>query len=276
MVTQSRIQVERDGGVVTLRMKSTRQLIAAGTPGGEIQSVHESIGIVLEELRPDSSVRVIVLTGAADDSEFHVAPPPENYVGKQVIDRLVKPEASFAMALGIIRANLAMAQIEKPVVARVNGDASGFGQSLIFASDIIVARKDALICDVHLGMGENKTSAGGRTGPRFGISPGDGAGAWAPLFMAPPIAKEYLMLSRQYTAEEMAQRGMINYAVEPADLDRKVNEIVQELLKRPAAALAWTKRVANTHVIQQLNATLTTAALGEMLDLQFYHHESQA
>ena len=57
-----------------------------------------------------------------------------------------------------------MAEIEKPIVARVNGDAIGFGQSLMFASDIIVAREDVRIADMHMGMGEVEPF-----GPPYGI-----------------------------------------------------------------------------------------------------------
>jgi enoyl-CoA hydratase/carnithine racemase len=44
--------------------------------------------------------------------------------------------------------------MEKPIVARVNGDVIGFGQSVLWGCDIIVAREDAVIADVHTGQGD--------------------------------------------------------------------------------------------------------------------------
>ena len=79
---------------------------------------------------------------------------------------------SGAAIMGIVRCYMTMAEIEKPIVARVNGDAIGLGQSLMFGCDIIVAREDAKISDVHLGMGTVvPTGADGPVGPAFGRRP---------------------------------------------------------------------------------------------------------
>ena len=45
-----------------------------------------------------------------------------------------------------------------------------------------------------------------------------------------------------------------------------VDDIVGRLLKRSAYALAWTKRVANRPVVQQLNLVLDAAAAYEMVN----------
>ncbi len=42
-------------------------------------------------------------------------------------------------------AHQAIAEMEKSVISCVNGDAFGFGQSLMFNSDLIVARLDAKV-----------------------------------------------------------------------------------------------------------------------------------
>jgi len=93
----------------------------------------------------------------------------------------VDPARTWHNMTGVIRTHQAMAEIEKPIVAKVNGDAIGFGQSLVFGSDLIVAVEDALIADHHLGMGEIGDEIGGHL---FGTVPGDGGmarrtGAWS-------------------------------------------------------------------------------------------------
>ena len=70
--------------------------------------------------------------------------------------------------------------------------------------------------------------------------------------------------SRGLTRE--LQGADINYACTAAELDAKVDELVQGLLRRSAYALAWTKRAANRHVITQLNQTLDAAAAYEMVN----------
>ena len=60
--------------------------------------------------------------------------------------------------------------------------------------------------------------------------PGDGGVSLAPLYFSPPLAKEFLMLGREYTARELAQHGLINYAVPASELDATVANLVWRLL----------------------------------------------
>ena len=245
-------EMDKADQVATIRMLP-RGSGQAGNPVDELASV-------FSELRDDDSIRVIVLTGAADNL-FSIAYPTET---KR--DASANPHGVWRAIMGIARCYMAMAEIEKPIVARVNGDAIGLGQSLMLGSDIIVAREDAKISDVHLGMGTVvPTGADGPVGPPFGVAPGDGGGALIPLFMTPTRAKEYMMLSLERTARELADMGIINHAVPAEQLDDVVDGIVQGLLARSAYALAYTKRILNRHVVDQLNATLDSAAAYEFL-----------
>jgi enoyl-CoA hydratase len=154
-----------------------------------------------------------------------------------------------------------MAELEKPIVAKVNGHAIGFGSSLVFACDLIVGAEDAVLVDMHLGMGEVPEG-----GPAFGIVPGDGGASLVPLFMSPVIAKEYLMLAKRYTARELADAKIINAAVAADQLDAAVDDYVTRLLKRPSYALAWTKRIINRRIVDTLNMSLDAGAAYEMVN----------
>jgi enoyl-CoA hydratase/carnithine racemase len=170
--------------------------------------------------------------------------------------------ASAAIFLAAIRFHEVVASIEKPVVAHVTGDVSGATCNQVFACDLIIANEGARFLDHHLGMGQALP-----IGAPFGLVPGDGGVSLMPLYMAPPLAKEFLMLGREYTGRQLADMGLINYAL-PADQVRaKVDETVQRLLLRPAYPLAWAKRVANRHIIDQLNRTLDAGAGYEMIGL---------
>ena len=50
-----------------------------------------------------------------------------------------------------------------------------------------------------------------------------------------------------------------------SELDSKVEDIVSRLLERSAYALAWSKRVINRRVVDQLNLTLDAGQAYEML-----------
>lgn len=221
----------------------------------------DELGDAFSDLRGDDSVRVIVLTGA-EDGQFLGAHPTEANRSE-----MTDPAAVWRATMGIVRCHQAMAEIEKPIVARVNGDALGLGQALMLASDIIVAREDAKFSDLHLGMGQvSPSSGGGPVGPAYGIAPGDGGGALIPLFMTPVKAKEWVMLSLEDTASEWAKMGIINHAVPIEELDSVVDGIVERLLLKSAHALAWTKRILNRHVVEQVNLTIDMAAAYEFLN----------
>lgn len=222
---------------------------------------HWELYEILNQLRVDNSVRVVVISGARD-GEFWVPMPPVGDGGaghmRQDSKRLWK--ASTA----IVRLHQTMAELDRPIVAKVNGDALALGSSIMFACDLIVAREDARIADTHLGMGEVEPYRGSMT---MGVLPGDGGASLLPLAMSPYRAKEYLMLAREYTGADLAQLGIINAAVAAEDLDEEVERLVAALLRRPAFALAWTKRVANKHVVDQLNHTLDPAIAYELVNM---------
>lgn len=255
------LDILRRAEVVEIRMLPLRETLTQNPPA----DVHVDLPGALEELRIDDSVRVIVLTGARE-GEFQVPPPSDYYTSPRATDRLGDPYGIWHVMTGVIRCCQVMTEIEKPIIAKVNGDAIGFGQSLMLACDLIIAREDARIADAHLGMAEVTTSQGRNVGLPFGTVPGDGAGTLIPLFMPPTKAKEYMMLSVVYSATDLADMGIVNRAVPYSELETVTEDVITRLLKRSAFALAWTKRVLNRSVAQQVNATADAAIAYEALN----------
>lgn len=208
---------------------------------------HWELAASLSQLHFDRRVRVVVLRGAVEN-EF-------------LVPRLSGPrqprskEWMWRIATGTVRMHELFASLDKPVVAAVNGDAVGIGCSLMFASDLIVARQDAVIADPHMGTHNP------------GVVPGDGGVSLLPLFLPPALAKECLLLARPLTASQLAQLGAINYAVEASEVDAKTDELVAALIARPPDAVAWTKRVANQLVADQLRRTLDPGIAYETVNL---------
>lgn len=227
---------------------------------------HPDLAAAFMKLREDDSVRVIILTGS--DGQFKVPAPRHSYEkGKGRLSHLADPTTAWKVFSSIIRLHQTMAEIEKPIIAKVNGDAIGFGSSIAFASDIIVASDNAMFMDHHMGGTFESNYLGKKLqgGHESSSVPGDGGLALVPLYMTPCKAKEYLMLAQPYAASELARLGMINYAVPSKDLDRKVDEIVERFLARGAYALALAKRVANRRVVEHLNMTLDAGIGYEMV-----------
>ena len=251
---------EQDGPRLTVKIRPYDE------PKPPHADIHWEMGKFFSDVRGADDVRIVVVTGARDGT-FCVGNKTQVHTSRQSNPYADDPHRMWTCFMGITRTHEALVALEKPVIARVNGDCFSFGQAIMFGSDIVIADETARIAEVHLGLGEGTEPYG----PHYGVAPGDGAMAYVPLYLPPALAKEYLMLSPVFTARELADRHLINYAVPGDELDAKVDEIVNALLRRPAHTLAWTKRIANRHVAHQMNLTLDAAAAHEMIS--FYQAE---
>jgi enoyl-CoA hydratase len=260
------LNIHRDGQIATIELirieKHLREQQGRGKRGGAQRAAE--VGRALNELRDDNTVRVIVITGK--DDVFTIPPSSYGHHGS--------PGSDWDIMSGVTRAVEVMCTIEKPVIAKVNGHAVGFGANLVLACDFIIAREDAIIADHHMSCGELIIDGKMVGSAEHCMVTGDGGAVFAPLKMPLNIAKEYLMLARPFTAKELATMGVVNYAVPAAELDAKTNEIAQRLLKRNAYALALTKRVLNKQMMASFNQ-VHDAALGYEF-LNFYMQTPQA
>jgi len=260
------VETEIRGDVAWVYLNSFTKAMEAADR--ETVDVHEALGWALHNVRYDAGVKLIVITGR-EDGEFYSVPAVTHYEAPGTLDRInpLKRPGGFAGPSHYPDAIETLAQIEKPVIARVNGDVIGFGQSVLWGCDIIIAREDAVISDVHIGQGDVIDHTRTARGFPMAITPGDGAMAFFPLFLPPTKLKEYMFLSRAWTAGELAKMNIVNYAVPAGELDDVFNDIMERLAARPASVLAHTKRVCNKHVIQQANLARDLSGAYEILDL---------
>ena len=252
MRTFNTITVSRSGQVATITIQSKDRKALTGP--------HVEIGAALAELRYDNSVRIVIITG---DDAFFLPPKGSPKASGHT------PGHDWDLTQGMHRTYQSIIEIEKPVIAKVNGNAIGFGSSLAFACDLIVSAEDAVFCDHHLAMG--KSLQGGRTD--FGTVPGDGGTCFVPLHMPPCLAKEYLWLAKEMTAKELADARIINAAVPRTQLDATVDAMVKALLERTPYSLALAKRAANKAFAERFNLTYDLAWSYELLNF-FQHGQS--
>ncbi len=246
------ITVSRSGQIATVTIQSKDRKALTGP--------HVEIGAAMSELRYDNGVRVVIVTG---DDAFFLPPKGSPKASGHT------PGHDWDLTQGMHRTYQSIIEIEKPVIAKVCGNAIGFGSSLAFACDLIVAAEDAIFCDHHLAMG--KSLQGGRTD--FGTVPGDGGTVFVPLHMPPCLAKEYLWLAKEMSAKELAAARIINAAVPRAQLDATVDAMANALLERTPYSLALAKRAANKVFAERFNLTYDLAWSYELLNF-FQHGQS--
>jgi enoyl-CoA hydratase len=134
---------------------------------------------------------------------------------------------------------------EKPIIARINGHATGFGATLALFCDIIIAAETAKIGDPHV---------------QVGFTAGDGGAVIWPQLVGYARAKEYLMTGDLMTAVEAARIGLINHSVPSEELDNRVYGLATRLVEGSQVAIRTTKMSINIG-LKQLVASIMDACL---------------
>lgn len=269
------VEVERRGPVGWVLINDYQATVEAGAQDPDAIGVHEGIGLALDELRWDQSVRVVVLTGK-HDGEFYRFSRRSHWDNPEFRDRLnplkasgpATPPGAPPPGMAVRRrpdAHEMLMLIEKPVIARVNGDAIGFGSSLLWGCDFIAGREDARIAWGHTGMGQVVDSNGEARGFPWAMTPSYGMASL--LYMPPSKLKEFMILSKVYTARELADMNAFNAAVPADELDAVVDGWVEALLQRPPAVVARTKKLCNKPIMAVYTATEDLSGAYTVLDL---------
>jgi enoyl-CoA hydratase/carnithine racemase len=264
------VEVELRQNVGWILINDYQATVEMGDEDPDYIGVHEGLGLALDELRWDDRVRIVVITGKTD-GEFYRFSRRSHWDDPRFRNRLnplAQRTAAAPPPAGVRRrpdAHEQLMLIEKPVIARVNGDAIGFGSSVLWGCDMVVAREDALIAWGHTGLGKILDSNGEPRGFPWAMTPS--YGSVSILNMPPAKLKEWMMLSKVYTAREMADMNVINYAVPQAELDAVLEALIDALLERPASVLAHTKQLINTRIRQQYNLSEDLAGAFSRLDL---------
>jgi naphthoate synthase len=178
----------------------------------------------LEKAREDTSVGVIILTGAGDKAFCSG--------GDQRVrgDTGYVPGGASVGRFHVTDLHVQIRRLPKPVVAMVAGYAIGGGHVLHLVCDLTIAADNARF---------------GQTGPRVGsFDGGFGAGLLANL-VGPKKAKEIWFLCRQYDAREALDMGLVNTVVPLEELEEETVRWCREMLELSPFALRLLKASFN-------------------------------
>ena len=125
---------------------------------------------------------------------------------------------------------LRIRNMEKPVIARLNGIAAGSGASIALACDIRIASDDAGLKQAFIGVG---------------LVPDSGSSYFLTRTLGPGRALELIMTGRTVGAKEAESLGLVNQVVPAAELDEAVNITAEKLANGPTKALGLSKRIVN-------------------------------
>jgi enoyl-CoA hydratase/carnithine racemase len=174
----------------------------------------------LDDLDPDT-LDAVVLTGEGDA-----------FSAGGDIEAMAERDETAAAAYERVRNTLGrvaerVLSAPVPVVAKVNGDAVGAGLSLVAAADMAYAAESA------------------RFGASFinvGLVPDMGGTVTLPRLLGLRTAKELVFTGRLLDAADAEEIGLVNDTVPDADLDERVDSVLEDLAAKPTENIGLAKR----------------------------------
>ena len=199
------VYVERDGPVAIVTLSRPEALNALNA------EMLADLCEALEVLDADPQVRAIVLTGSGR-------------AFAAVADIKVLAEYS---SLDVLRANTQsywqrLRNLNKPLIAAVNGYAYGGGCELALQCDLIVASETASFAQPEI---------------KLGIMPGAGGTQRLARAIGPYRAMEMILLGEPLTALDAYAYGLVNRLVSPERCVDKALELARQIADRPPIAV---------------------------------------
>jgi len=210
---QPLIEARDARGVVTLTMNRAASFNALG------EEMLDALQAALARIAGDESVRVVVL--AAAGKAF--------CAGHNLKEMIATPELAYYQRLfaQCSRMMLAIQELPVPVIARVQGIATAAGCQLVAQCDLAVASTEArfAVSGVNYGL--------------FCATPS------VPLLrnVPPKQAMEMLVTGEFISAQQAQERGLVNHAVAPDQVDVEIERLLKSILAKPRVALAMGKEL---------------------------------
>lgn len=205
------ILLELKGAVATLTVNRPNQLNALNT------ATIEALSNALDQLRNDKNIRAVVLTGAGDKA-FVAGADIKEFAHFSV------EEGRRLSAEGHQKLFNKVENMNKPVIAAVNGYALGGGLELAMSAHLRVASTEA-----RLGLPEVS----------LGVIPGYGGTQRLTRLVGMGKALEMICTAGMIKADDALQWGLVNHVVAPEDLLATAHKIAEKIALQSPTAIGF-------------------------------------
>jgi enoyl-CoA hydratase/carnithine racemase len=175
----------------------------------------------LETAKADDVVRVIIVTGKGDTfcSGGDIKDMAEGKLRSWDMKRFLWD--------GVHRIVLTLEDLDKPVIAAINGAAMGAGLDMALMCDLRVVSNKARLAESYIAMG---------------LVPGDGGAYFLPRLVNTSKALELLLTGDALNAEEALGLGIVNKVVPHEHLMEETIKLAQKIADKPPLAVRMMKR----------------------------------
>jgi enoyl-CoA hydratase/carnithine racemase len=194
----------------------------------------------LEECRVSDAVRVIVMTGTG--RAFTTGGDVSSFDGHAAqTARGIKARVTE----GIQRLPRKIAEIDKPVIAAMNGIATGGGLDIALACDIRFAAESARFAETYV---------------RIGLIPGVGGAYLLPRIVGMSKALEMFWTGDFVEARDAERIGLVNKVFPDAELMAGTYDFARRLADGPPLAIQLIKRVMRLGLDKDISTAFELAA----------------
>jgi len=208
--------VEEDNGVVTLTLNRPQVMNSLNFP--LLHAMRQQI----ESYRFKPDIRVIIITAAGQKAFCAGADLKERAT--------LSPDQVKEFIFTIRNLFTSIEQLNKAVIAAVNGIALGGGTELALACDIRIASTSATM---------------GLTETRLAIIPGAGGTQRLPRLVGRGKAKELIFTGQRIGAEEALRIGLVNRICEPKELLDECRKMAAMICETGPIAIEQAKYAIN-------------------------------
>ncbi len=208
--------IERDGEVGILTINRPKALNALN------REVLVDLRKAIEELRDDDTVKVIIITGAGEKSFVAGAD-----IGTMQPFGVQEARDWARLGQSVLTE---IENLEKPVIAAVNGFALGGGCELALACDIRIASDQAKLGQPEVGLG---------------ILPGYGGTQRLPRLVGKGTAKRLIFTGEMIGAEEAREIGLVDMVVGADELMEAALKMARTIASKGQVAVRLAKIAIN-------------------------------
>lgn len=207
--------LEKENSIATLRINRPDALNALNS------EVLVELSQAVDLVDGDPDIHVLVLTGQG-----------KSFVAGADIAEMkdLGPEEARAFASRGLSAFRKLEQMEKPVIAAVNGYALGGGCELAMSCDIRIASSKAKFGQPEVGLG---------------ITPGFGGTNRLSRLVGPGKAKELIYTGSVVDAKEAMRIGLVNTVAEPEELMVTAMKMAKKIAANGQLAVRYSKQAIN-------------------------------
>ncbi len=189
----------------------------------------------LEKARDDRNVRVIIVTGKGETfcSGGDIRDMAEGKLKSWDMKRFLWD--------GVHRIALTLEDLDKPVIAAINGAAMGAGLDMALMCDFRVSSDRARLAESYINLG---------------LIPGDGGAWFLPRLVGTSKALELLLTGDVLTAEEARDLGIVNRVAPHDKLMEETLRFAEVMAAKPPLAVRMMKRAVYQAQTSTLRAHL--------------------